>query len=85
MVTYGDAPVDQGCIGAACTSAELAEDDLARWVEAIEATLPGRPLATANVEVDDEAPPAANRYEVSVTWHEAGEENASTYTLMVEL
>lgn len=85
MDAYGGAPAEQGCVGDACTPEELAEDDLARWVASIEATLPGRPLATADVQVTDEAAPAADRYAVTVTWHEAGEVTESTYTLMVEL
>ena len=84
MDAYGGAPTDQSCIGNDCTSAELAEDDLFRWQAAIEAALPGRPLALADVQVVNEAAPAADRYAISVTWHEAGETAASTYTLMVE-
>lgn len=84
MDEYGGAPTDQDCIGNDCTSAELAEDDLFRWQASIEAALPGRPLALADVEVFDAAAPAADRYAISVTWHEAGEEAESEYTLMVE-
>ena len=84
MDAYGGAPTDQSCIGNDCTSAELAEDDLSRWQAAIEAALPGRPLALADVQVVNEAAPAADRFAISVTWHEAGETAASTYTLMVE-
>ncbi len=84
MDTYAGDPTDQGCVGDECTSVELAEDDLFRWKTAIEAALPGRPLALGNVEVVDQAAPAADQYAISVTWHEAGETEASTYTLMVE-
>jgi type IV pilus assembly protein PilV len=83
--SYAGAPAEQGCIGAACTPEELAEDDLARWIAAVQATLPGRPLAEVDVQFVDVAGDAADRYTVSVTWHEAGEEQPSTYTLVVEV
>jgi hypothetical protein len=85
MDTWDGDPAEQGCIGDACTPAELAEDDLARWKATVEGSLPGRPLATVDVQFTDNAAPAADRYEVSVTWHEAGEEEPSTYTLTVEV
>ena len=84
MDEYAGAPTDQGCIGNDCTSAELAEDDLFRWQAAIEAALPGRPLALADVQVVDGVAPAADRYAISVIWHEAGETEESNYILMVE-
>jgi type IV pilus assembly protein PilV len=85
MATYAGEPEDQGCINDACTPAELAEDDLFRWQAAVEATLPGRPLPVVNVEVDELGAEEADRYTVTVTWHEAGDEQPSTYTLVVEV
>lgn len=85
METYGGEPEDQGCINDACTADELAEDDLFRWKAAVEATLPGRPLPEVDVELLAEDPLETDRYLVTVSWHEAGEENASTYTLVVEV
>lgn len=89
METYGGEPEDQGCINEAvdeeCTPDELAEDDLFRWKTAVEATLPGRPLPEVNVELLAEDPVETDRYLVTVTWHEAGEEQPSTYTLVVEV
>ena len=82
---YAGDPVEQGCVGDACTPAELAEDDLSRWKAAVEASLPGRPLATVDVQFTDQPGGDADRYAVSVTWHEAGEEEPSTYTLSVEV
>jgi type IV pilus assembly protein PilV len=83
--TYAGAPEEQGCVGGDCTPAELAEDDLARWLAAVEATLPGRPLPEVDVQFVDVAGEAADRYTVTVTWHEAGEELESAYTLVVEV
>lgn len=85
METYGGEPEDQGCINDACTAEELAEDDLFRWKTAVEATLPGRPLPEVNVELTFEDPLETDRYLVTVSWHEAGEEQPSTYTLVVEV
>lgn len=85
MDTYAGEPEDQGCINAACTAEELAEDDLFRWKAAVEATLPGRPLPTVNVELIEADPIETDRYTVTVTWHEAGEEAESEYTLVVEV
>jgi type IV pilus assembly protein PilV len=85
MDTYGGAPEDQGCINDACTAEELAEDDLFRWQTAVVATLPGRPTPEVDVEVEVLDDADADRYTVSVTWHEAGEEQPSTYTLVVEV
>jgi type IV pilus assembly protein PilV len=83
--TYAGEPEDQGCINAACTAEELAEDDLFRWQAAVEATLPGRPLATIDVQLIEADPIETDRYTVTVTWHEAGEEVATAYTLVVEV
>jgi type IV pilus assembly protein PilV len=85
MTTYAGEPEDQGCINDACTAAELAEDDLFRWRAATEAALPGRPLPVVNVEVEELGVEDADRYTVTVTWHEAGDEQPSTYTLVVEV
>lgn len=85
MDTWGGDPAEQGCVGGACTPAELAEDDLARLKASVEAALPGRPLATVDVQFTDVAGTAADRYVVTVTWHEAGEDEPSSYTLAVEV
>jgi hypothetical protein len=85
MDTYGGEPEDRGCINDACTAEELAEDDLFRWKTAVEATLPGRPLPQVNVELLAQDPIETDRYLVTVSWHEAGEEQPSTYTLVVEV
>jgi type IV pilus assembly protein PilV len=88
MDTWAGAPAEQGCVNPAaaapCTDALLAEDDLARWQAAVQAALPGRPLALADVQFTDVAGAAADRYTISVTWHEAGQDQPSVYTLVVE-
>ena len=84
MATYGGAPAVQGCVNGPCTDAQLAEDDLARWQAAVQAQLPGRPLATCNVVFTDVAAPNPDRYAITVSWQEGGQDNVSTYTLVVE-
>jgi hypothetical protein len=42
-------------------------------------------LPEVDVELLAEDPLETDRYLVTVSWHEAGEENASTYTLVVEV
>jgi len=76
MDTYSDAPVVRGCVTTNnCSTGLLAEDDLARWVTATQGALPGTP--TANVEVTLAAATGRpDRYQVTVTWQEAGNETA---------
>lgn len=88
MDTYAGAPAEKGCVNpdvaAPCTAADLAEDDLARWQAAVLAALPGRPTSTADVQFTDVAGTAADRYLVTVSWHEAGQAEPSAYTLVIE-
>jgi type IV pilus assembly protein PilV len=74
-------PAEHGCasndavLGTLCTPAELAEDDLARWVRAARATLPQNDDACA-ANVSYIAAGAAGdvaRYRVSVSWLARGE------------
>ncbi|MGE0581484.1 MAG: type IV pilus modification protein PilV [Steroidobacteraceae bacterium] len=70
--TYSGGPVEHDCVvNANCSGAELAEDDLARWIASVDATLPG-PVATV------EFTPAAatglpDQFQISLTWQEARE------------
>jgi type IV pilus assembly protein PilV len=78
---YGaDGPEANGCAPTAdvagdnCTSVELAQDDIARWLASVRATLPGAGEAV----IAYDAPADANspeRYAVSVAWEEPGERN----------
>jgi type IV pilus assembly protein PilV len=71
---YAGAPALRDCVAVAnCSSAELAEDDLARWLEQVRDTLPGGSTAA---EVDFTAAAAAgrpDRYRIRVAWRESGE------------
>lgn len=72
-----------------CTPAQLAQDDLARWLEVINTQLPGVPDAnprTPNGTVNV-APGAAGtrQYTIAVTWSEPGETQPLTYTLDMQI
>lgn len=87
LASYGGAPALQDCAptpdaaGSNCTIAQLAQDDLARWVDAVTATLPA-PGGNTPATVVEYAPAAAGgpeRYTVQVSWLEPGEAAAFTY------
>lgn len=70
---YSGEPEEHGCVvDENCTAAQLAEDDLARWIASVNAALPS-PVTTV---VFNEAGAAGNpdRYTISIDWREPGEE-----------
>lgn len=80
---YAGAPAEQGCAAtdvaasAACSSADLAQDDLARWQATVKAALPVISDDTCAANVVYTAPVSSDEpihYRVSVTWLEAGTE-----------
>ncbi|HKZ73595.1 MAG TPA: type IV pilus modification protein PilV [Steroidobacteraceae bacterium] len=83
MATYGGNPATRGCVNGPCDSAQLAQDDLARWLTSIRATLPGRPQSTGNVVFAGNAPDP-DAYTITVGWQEAGSNAASNYSLIVQ-
>jgi type IV pilus assembly protein PilV len=81
--TYASAPAQHDCAptsssaGGNCGIADLAEDDLARWVAAVRATLPadGAGLPAAEVQYfPAPAPREPDRYRVSIRWKEPTEQ-----------
>lgn len=88
----GTAPVKRDCVAKnGCSIDQLAEDDLARWVDLVKngggagvPPLPGNPtpnvvyLAAAGVG-------QANRYVISVEWQEPGDGANSRYENTVEV
>lgn len=79
--TRGCAP-DRDDAGGSCSAAELAEDDLARWAQAVRDALPTLGEAAPSALVDYEPPDAAGepeRYAVSVSWREPGEAEPLSY------
>ena len=79
-------PAVQGCVNAGvnCNPGQLAQDDQARWLQAIQTQLPGDGAATPDgtIEVDEVAVP--NQYTITVTWSEPGNEQLS-YTLTMQI
>jgi type IV pilus assembly protein PilV len=74
--TYGGAPAVRGCVVTNnCSVTKLAEDDLATWIQATQTALPGTPTAvvTFTAAASTGRP---DRYQVTVTWQEAGNETA---------
>lgn len=73
---YGTSPKTHGCVVTSnCTSAQLAEDDLATWTAAAKDSLPGTPKATV-VRTAAASTGRPDRYQVTIVWQEAGNETA---------
>jgi type IV pilus assembly protein PilV len=83
---YKAAATDKGtshdCATNRCSPKEIAENDLFVWKEAISEALPAN--ANGQVKFVDNAAPAPDRYEILVTWREAGSDIDSTFTMSVE-
>jgi len=82
--TYGGVPASHGCAqtvggsGSNCTPAQLAEDDLARWMEAVREALPGIGDGPPRAVVEY-FPGRPEVYRISVAWHEPSEEQPFEY------
>lgn len=77
-----DTGTSHDCATARCSPKEIAENDLFVWKNAITEALP--PGANGQVTFVDNAAPAPDRYEIVVTWREAGSDIDSTFTMSVE-
>ena len=84
--TYGGAPGVQNCVVTAnCAAATLAQDDLARWIAAVQATLPS-PVATVTF-IPAAAAGRPDQYQINVQWQETAEQfnyQASTFLIPVQ-
>lgn len=83
---YGGAPGEHACApddvagsGVNCSSAQLAEDDLARWRNAVQLLLPAAPLGTEAADVQYFAGDP-QRYRVTVAWQEPREPQPFSFT-----
>jgi type IV pilus assembly protein PilV len=83
--TYASAPTAQNCSTARCDANQLAQDDLARWLTDLRATLPGAGAVTGTVEVTDRAFPLSDNYEITVTWREANSDIDFSYSISMNL
>lgn len=86
---YGAAPARHDCAptdasaGANCSLPELAEDDLARWIDAVHLALPGSDQSPDGAKVQFFPGASSNstdRYQISVSWREPGEQQPYTYS-----
>ncbi|MGD9596973.1 MAG: type IV pilus modification protein PilV [Steroidobacteraceae bacterium] len=74
LAAYGGAPAEHACVVVAnCSAAELAEDDLARWLDSVDDTLP------TGVNAQVVFTPAAatglpDQYRIDLDWREASED-----------
>lgn len=84
--SYGGAPATHDCVeDANCTPEELAEDDLARWIDSVGDTLPGS-APTADVQFTPAAAAGRpDRYTIRVDWQEPGEAAPFTYAATMQL
>jgi type IV pilus assembly protein PilV len=82
---YGGNPAAQDCDESRCTAAEMAQDDLAHWIEDIRANLPGAARTLGTVQVTDRVRPNSDNYVIQVTWREANSDIDYTYTVSMNL
>lgn len=80
-------PTTQGCVGAGvnCGPAALAQDDQARWRQAIDTQLPGDGANTPNGTIEVDTGLVPDQYIITVTWIEPGEPQALTYVLTMQI
>lgn len=82
---YSGEPNDQNCDETVCTPAQLAQDDLARWLEDVRNQLPGAARTLGTVEVIDRDRPLSDNYLITITWREADSDIDYTYTLAMNM
>lgn len=83
--TAGGGPKDQKCVADKdnCSTTKLAEDDLFRWIASAKSTLPGTPTASVGVTLG--AAGKSDRFQVMVTWREAGEDADFKYEVNTQI
>ena len=82
---YGGEPEEHPCDEARCSPANMAEDDLAKWLLDLRATLPGAEAVNGTVTVTDRANPESDNYVITVTWREANSDIDYTYTVSMNI
>ena len=83
--SYDEDPAEGDCEADRCTPAALAEDDLARWLADIRATLPGAEEVSGTVAVTDRAAPESDNFLITITWQEANSDIPFTYAVSMNL
>ncbi|MBV6416461.1 MAG: hypothetical protein CMLOHMNK_01023 [Steroidobacteraceae bacterium] len=73
LAAYGGAPAQHDCVVVAnCSAAELAEDDLARWLQSVNDALPAGAVPTV-VFTPAAAAGRPDQYRIDLAWQEASE------------
>jgi type IV pilus assembly protein PilV len=86
VLAAGTLPAAVTCSGATdCTPAALAQSDQNVWVTAIRAALPGVPNANGAIAFTDNPGATPERYDITITWRESGQDTDSSYRLTMEL
>ena len=70
---------------AVCTPAQLAQHDQNEWVTATRLALPGALTRGGAILYVDNAAPTPDRYEITVSWREAGADDDGSYRMVMEL
>ena len=78
-------PAKQDCDTKLCNAAQLAQDDLARWLVDIRDTLPGADAVLGTVAVTDNAAPATDNYVITVGWREANSDIDFSYSVSLNI
>ena len=81
----GALPAVQDCTAAACTPAQLAQHDQNEWVTAMRLALPGALTRGGAILYVDNAAPLPDRYEITISWREAGADEDGAYRMVMEL
>ncbi len=93
LANTASAPADADCAptdasaGGNCTPAQLAQDDIARWVAAVRFALPATdngPPGARIVHFDGNSA-LPERFQISVSWREPGEQADYTYASEVQI
>lgn len=86
VLAAGTLPSAVTCSGSTdCSPADLATSDQNIWVTAIRAALPGSPTANGAIAFTDNPGATPDRYDITITWREAGQDVDSSYRLVMEL
>ena len=80
----GTLPAVQSCT-AVCTPAQLAQHDQNEWVTATRLVLPGALTRGGAILYVDNPAPTPDRYEITISWREAGADDDGVYRMVMEL
>jgi type IV pilus assembly protein PilV len=82
---YGGKPKVMSCDTKQCSAADIAQDDLANWIQDVKDQLPGAAKVTATLTVVDRGPPDLDSYLITITWREANSDIDYSYVLPLNL